>query len=179
MARQRINKARNETNPQTIELLARMSVRGSYRIPIEGRSTSPVLRDSDVAGAVGMMRAKLSRALCVAVVCRAGRDEIMPVVTLAHELVCMELARMRQCPFDIHARVDNWRIRLVILDAIHGLIWPHHRISQRERAWNAKMRETDYGRAYRVISAVLHQAQDEGETEFSMCINCSRSRPRT
>ena len=46
----------DEGNGDVLELLSRLLVGGSYRMPVEGRSALAPLGSSDIAGAVGYMR---------------------------------------------------------------------------------------------------------------------------
>ncbi len=62
--------------PDPLELIARFLVPGSYRVPVEGRSSRSGLRTSDVAAAVGYMREPLGRQAAVGVATRAPDAEI-------------------------------------------------------------------------------------------------------
>lgn len=167
MKRRRVEKPCRSDPGQILELVARMKGRGNFRIPVEGRGTSPSLEDCDVAGALGMMRCRLASALCEVVVCRGGRTEIGYVVALADSRLQRAITSLRKPPLDVRCPADHWRLRMVAFDAVHALIWPERCVTLRERAWNAKMRLGDYTCAYRVISAVLHELRDDGAREFS------------
>lgn len=149
-----------------LELIARMLVGGSYRVPVEGRSTVAPLGAADIAGAVAFMGDKLQRATALAVAMRAERAQIARLSVLAYRQVGSHVRRLRPQPLDLRDPADRWRLRLVVFDATHELVWPERRRSFGELAKAAKMRKGTYLRVYSVVSSVLHEALNEGRRTF-------------
>jgi hypothetical protein len=160
--------ARRKLDPHTtdprdpLELLARMLVGGSYRVPVEGRSTrGPAL---DVAGAAGMMKNRLASQVATCVVTRAGPVEVARLSRMAYRRVVREVLCMRACPLHLKDGADRWRLRMVLYDAAHELVWPEKHRTFGELARAAKMRKASYIRVHKLATSVLQQALDQART---------------
>ncbi|PJK00829.1 hypothetical protein CO641_02335 [Lysobacteraceae bacterium NML91-0213] len=154
----------NDRDP--LELIARLLVTGSYRVPLEGRSSRPTLRPCDVAGAMGYMRGCLERAAAMAVATRAGDAEIAQLSAQAYRRVLRQVLGLRSCPLDLHSGADRWRVRMVVYDAAQELVWPERRIPRAAAARRAKMRLATYVEIHKVASGVLQQALADARAEF-------------
>jgi hypothetical protein len=151
-----------------LELVARLLVGGSWRVPTEGRSSRPTLQPCDVAGAVGLMRGKLEREAALAVATRAGDAEIARLAARAYRRVMREVvaSASRAQALDLGDGADRWRLRMVIYDAAQELVWPERRPARALAARRAKMRRSDYAEVHRAATSVLQQAVADARSEF-------------
>jgi len=149
-----------------LELIARLLVGGSYRVPVEGRSTLPPLGSSDIAGAVALMSDALEKHAALAVATRAERPAIAHLSVLAYDRVATLVAQARPRPLDLQVPADRWRLRLVIFDAAHELVWPERRQTWAALAKAAKMRRTRYCEVHRCATSVLQAALNDGRRDF-------------
>lgn len=164
-------RARRIVSPHTderdvLELVARMLVPGGYRVPVAGRSSRPSLQPSDVAAALGTMRGRLERDTAMAVVTRANSREIAQLSSRAFRRALVHVGRLRPCPLDLDQGQDRWRLRLVLYDAAHALVWPEWQGRAGEAAQRAKMRKSVYLEVHRVCVAVLQEALSDARRQF-------------
>lgn len=152
----------------SLELLARMMVGGGYRQPVEGRASTPGLQAVDIAGAVGFMgkRDALGRDTAVAVATRADERQLARLTASAYREVVHTVRKLRPAPLDLDKPEDRWRLRLVIFDAAHDLVWPTERVPFAQLAKDAKMRKASYMAVHRCASAVFGEALDSGRSGF-------------
>lgn len=156
----------DEGKSDVLELLSRLLVGGSYRMPVEGRSTLAPLGSSDIAGAVGYMRNPLEKHTALAVATRMGPAAIARLSLAAYRQVAKDVRAMRPRPLDLGRPADRWRLRLVIYDAAHELVWPERRQPFAGLAKSAKMRKGNYIKAHKCASAVLQEALHGGRLGF-------------
>ncbi|HHA2634131.1 hypothetical protein [Stenotrophomonas maltophilia] len=156
----------DEGKGDVLELLSRLLVGGSYRMPVEGRSTLAPLGSSDIAGAVGYMRNPLEKHTALAVATRMGPASIAKLSLAAYRQVAKEVRAMRPQPLDLGKPADRWRLRLVIYDAAHELVWPERRQPFAGLAKSAKIRKGNYIKAHKCASAVLEEALHGGRKGF-------------
>jgi len=150
-----------------LELIARMVVGGSYRIPTEGRSTTVPLSAADVSGAVGMMRDQVAKQTALAVALRADGPQLLQLGRAALRRVLRQYSHAgERAPLQMDSPADRWRARLVLQDAVHDLVWPEKRRSSQEAARAVKMRKGAYLAAYRIAAATLQQALEDGRQQF-------------
>ncbi|WP_313033446.1 hypothetical protein [Stenotrophomonas acidaminiphila] len=149
-----------------LELLARLLVNGSYRVPTEGRSTLPALGSSDIAAAVGYMPDALEKHVALGVATRVPPAAVARLSVLAYRRVAAAVRLARPRPLDLSAPADRWRLRLVIYDAAHELIYPESARPYGELAKLAKTRKAAYIAAHRITTAVLQEALCDGRREF-------------
>ncbi len=149
-----------------LELIARMLVGGSFRIPTQGR-TPTMITAADVAGAVGMMRDPVAKQTAIVVVQRAeGRALVALGRSVARRVfrTCREMGGA--APLRIDDPADRWRMRLVLQDAINDLVWPERKVPAQAAAMAAKMRKAVYLQAYTIASGVLVGALENARQEF-------------
>lgn len=150
-----------------LELIARLLVGGSYRLPVEGRSTAEArLTSSDIAGAVGYMRDPLERRTALAVATRADDAEAARVAAMAYREIVRELRKLRAVPIDLGKGADRWRLRIAIYDATQDLIWPERRRPFTELAKAAKTRRHVYRTLHRCATAVLQAKLNDARRAF-------------
>lgn len=150
-----------------LELLARLLVASSYKVPVEGRGTKPGMQAADIAGALGMMSDPLRREVAVAVAQREPAMRSAPrIVRLAYERIAYVIQMRRPAPLDLQKPEDCHRLRLVIYDAATELVWPEKKQPAGVLAKAAKMRKVNYLRAHRVATAELQAVLNEGRREF-------------
>ena len=149
-----------------LELIARLLVGGSYRIPVEGRGTTAPLGSADIAGAVAFMSDALEKHAALAVATRAEGAALARLSLLAYPRVAALVTDARPRPLDLSIAFDRWRLRLVIYDATHELVWPEHRQTWAALAKAAKMRRANYCEAHRCATSVLQAALNDGRREF-------------
>ena len=70
-----------------LELMARLLVGSSYKVPVEGRSTRPVMGSADIAGAVGYMADSLEKHTALAVATRANPQQIAALSKMVYRQV--------------------------------------------------------------------------------------------
>lgn len=153
-----------------LELIARMVVGGSFREPSDGRSTMQPLTSADVAGAVGLMRDPVAKKAVVAV---ALRGQGVSLASLGRSLTKRV---MRQIQWErrngsgpalrMDEPADRWRMRLVLQDAVHDLVWPERKVNAQEAAKAAKMRKGEYLRVYSIATSTFQKALEDGRAEF-------------
>ncbi|WP_202842002.1 hypothetical protein [Luteimonas saliphila] len=163
-ARQQRRTLKDERDP--LELLARMLVPSSYRVPVEGRSSRPGLTTSDVAAAVGFMRSRLGKAVAMAVVTRADELSIARLTDMARWRVRREVLLQRPVPLKLSRAADRWKLRLALFDAAHELVWPEKRTPYGELARRAKMRKRDYIVVHRCATHVLQEALNAARSDL-------------
>lgn len=151
---------------EALELISRLLVGSSYRVPVEGRGSKPLLQSTDIAGAVGYMRHPLERRATTAVAARAGEIEIARLGMQAYRAVLRAVRHLRPPPLDLHQPADRWRLRLVLHDAATELVWPERRRPYAELAKAAKMRKDAYRRTHHCATAVLEEALNNGSRDF-------------
>lgn len=155
-----------------LELVARMVVGGSFRMPSDGRSTGQPLTSADVAGAVGLMRDPVAKQVVLAVALRGNGA----AVTVLARVVAKRIMRQVQQQNGGGARpalrlddpADRWRMRLVMQDAAADFVWPESKTSAQAAAKAVKMRKSDYLSVYAIATAALRQALDDGRKEFKV-----------
>ncbi len=149
-----------------LELLARLLVGGSYRVPVEGRSTLAPLRSSDIAGAVAYMQDPLEKHTALAVATRMGPPAVARLTLMAYRNVAQAVRAARPRPLDLSLPADRWRLRLVIYDAAHELVWPEQRQTWAKLAKAAKMRKSTYIQVHTCATSVLQAALNGGRLGF-------------
>lgn len=152
--------------PDPLELIGRLLVGSSYRVPVEGKGSRPSMQASDVAAAVGYMTDGLQQQTVVAVATRADAPEIARVSTRAYRKVMREVLQQRPRPLDLRLGADRWRLRLVTFDAAFELVWPERRRHYGDLAREAKMRKDTYIRVHKCATSVLQEALNSGRKEF-------------
>jgi len=155
-----------EDGDSVLELLARMLVPTSYRVPVEGRSTKAGMLMTDVAGALGFIRGRLAKEVAMAVVTRAEAAGIAKVTQLAERKVKREVMLQAPRPLDLNKPDDRWRLNLVVFDATHELVWPERRRPYAQLARLAKMRKHNYIVVHRCATHVLQEALSKARTEL-------------
>lgn len=151
----------------TLELIAKLLVGSSYRLPVEGTGTKKGLQPSDVAAAVGYMPDRLAQQAALAVATRAEAPEIARLSQQAYRAVVRGVRNLRIRPLDLHQPADRWRLRLVTYDAAYELVWPERRLNFSELAKAAKMRKERYIATHRVATAVLQEALNNGRLDLT------------
>ncbi len=150
-----------------LELIARMMVGGSFRIPTQGRSTATIMTAADVAGAVGMMRDPVAKQTAMAVVQRAEGEALVALGRSVARRVFRSCRAMGgAAPLRIDDPADRWRMRLVLHDAINDLVWPERKAPAQAAAMAAKMRKAAYLRAHTLATGVLGSALESARQEF-------------
>ncbi|WP_414606047.1 hypothetical protein [Stenotrophomonas pavanii] len=154
----------------TLELIARMLVGGSFREPSDGRSTLQPLTSADIAGAVGLMRDPVAKRAVVVV---ALQGQAVSLASLGRSLarrVMLQIQWDRRSGAKPALRMDDpadrWRMRLVLQDAVNDLVWPERKVTAHEAAKAAKMRKGVYLSVYSIATASLQQALEDGRQEF-------------
>lgn len=149
-----------------LELIARLLVGTAYRMPVEGVGSAQGLQAYEVAGALGYMQDNVAAetALCVAT---GAKD---PAIARLAWKVYREVARLvretQPAPLDLRKPADRMRLRIVVFDAAHELVWPARREPYSVLAAQAKMRKETYLAAFRLASSVLAGALADGRREF-------------
>ena len=149
-----------------IEMMVRLLVGGSYRVPVGGRSTNSTLSASDIAAAVGLIRNDSARETAMAVAMRAEPGQIAKVANTVYRNVIRVVKERKKRVFDFKNPADRWRLRMVIYDAVNDLVWPEKRISYAKAAKAANMRQQDYIAAYKDAKSVLIEQLELGRKEF-------------
>lgn len=153
-----------------LELLARLLVGGSYRVPVEGRSTLAPLGSSDIAGAVAYMQDPLEKHTALAVATRMGPQAVARLTLMAYRSVAQAVRVARPRPLDLSVPADRWRLRLVIYDAAHELVWPERRQPYAALAKAARMRKGSYILAHKCATSVLQGALNGGRIGFKRAL---------
>ncbi|TAA42484.1 hypothetical protein [Pseudoxanthomonas winnipegensis] len=150
-----------------LELLGRLLVGSSYKVPVEGRGSNPGLQPADIAGAVGMMNDPLAREVALAVAQRLDERRCAPrIVELSYARIAYAIARMRPRALDLSDPADCHRLRLVIYDAAAALVWPTKRPPAAALAKSAKMRKGAYLRTHKAATAVLQAVLSEARGQL-------------
>ena len=150
-----------------VEMIAKVLVGGSYRVPVEGRGSAQRLGASDIAAAVGFMHSPLDQQTVLAVATRAGSREIAKLSLLAYRAVVVSVRALRPPPIDLGQPADRFRLRIAVYDAAAELVWPEHRRPMKDLAKAAKMRLQSYAALHRCATATLQQALNEGRLDFA------------
>ena len=149
-----------------LELMARLLVGGSYKVPVEGRSTKPVMGTADIAGAVGYMQDGLEKNTALVVATRGSPQQIALVSRMAYRQVVRAVKGMRPVPLDLSKPADRWRLRIVVYDAAFELVYPERRRSWSDLAKEAKMRRRTYTDVHKAATSILQAALNAGRTDF-------------
>ncbi|HEY1034615.1 MAG TPA: hypothetical protein VGE09_06510 [Pseudoxanthomonas sp.] len=149
-----------------LELMARLLVGGSYKVPVEGRSTRPVLGSADIAGAVGYMADGLEKNTALVVATRGSRRQVAAVSRMAYRHIARAVKGLRPVPLDLSKPADRWKLRIVVFDATYELVYPERRRKWQELAKDAKMRRTSYVAVHKAATSVLQAALNAGRTDF-------------
>lgn len=163
-ARLQRRSAKDEADP--LELLARLLVPSSYRVPVEGRSSRPGMTMADIAAALGFMRDRLAKAVAIAVATRADEAYIARLTELARWRVRREVLTQRPVPLKLSQPADRWKLRLALFDAAHELVWPEKRTPYGLLAKRTKMRKADYIVVHRCATHVLQEALNNARVEL-------------
>lgn len=155
-----------------LELVARMLVGGSFRMPSDSRSTGQPLTSADIAGAVGLMRDPVAKQAILAVALRGEGATITGLARATAKRVMRQMhgrcqshdASRPALRLDVPA--DRWRMRLVMQDAVADFVWPERKPSSQAAAKAAKMRKGDYLAAYSIAASALRQALEDGRQQF-------------
>lgn len=166
MARRRQLDPHTKDPRDTLELIALLLQRSSYVVPTEGRGTKPGLQATDVAMAVGYMNDKSAKRVILAVARRAGPREIAQVAQQVYGEVAQQLRRQAVRPLDLRKPADRWRLRIVVYDAAHDLVWPEHRQSWKSLAKMAKMRQSSYVLVHKLAMSVLQSCLNGGRSDL-------------
>lgn len=161
-----LRRANKDDGADPLELLARLLVPSSYRVPVEGRSSRPGMQMTDVAAALGFMRSRLAKAVAIAVVTRADEAYIARMTELARWRVRREVLMQRPVPLKLGSAGDRWKLRLALFDAAHELVWPERRRPYGVLARAAKMRKRDYMVVHRCATHVLQEALNNARSEL-------------
>lgn len=149
-----------------LELMARLLVGSSYRVPVAGRSTKGALGSADIAGAVGYMPDGLEKQAALAVATRAAPREVAALSRAAYRQVVRAVKAMRPRPLDLSRGEDRWRLRLVVFDAAHALVHPEDQAAKATLAKEAKMRRSTYTELHKTATSILQGALNAGRSEF-------------
>ncbi|GHH52457.1 hypothetical protein [[Pseudomonas] boreopolis] len=151
-----------------LELLSRMLVGSSYRVPVEGRGTLPPLSASDIAGAVACMRDELQKEVAVAVATRGDAVAAARVAMRAYRGIANGIRHATPRPLDLGKPADRWRLRLVIFDAARELMEPTARQPYAALAKACRMRRAAYVQAHRIATAALQEALASARRDFAV-----------
>lgn len=163
---------KRQTDPFTtdpldpVELIGRMLVGSSYRVPVEGKGSKKGMQPCDIAGAVGYMKSRLGRELAIAVATRADEEELLSVAMRALYRIRRVVGDQRPPPLRLNRPDDRFRLRLIAYHATFELVHPQERRPYGLLAREAKMRKDTYIQAHRCATAVLQEALNEARTEF-------------
>ncbi|TAA12455.1 hypothetical protein EA658_09900 [Pseudoxanthomonas winnipegensis] len=154
-------------SPEVLELLGRLLVGSSYKVPVEGRGSKPGLQPADIAGAVGMMRDPLAREVALAVAQRLDERKCAPqIVQMSYARIAYVVARMRPRTLDLREPADCHRLRLVIYDAAAALVCPTKQAPASAHAKAAKMRKDGYLRVHKAATSVLQAVLSEASGQL-------------
>ncbi len=156
-----IRREKGDERSDVLEVLSRLLVQSSYRVPTEGKSTRPTLQMTDVAAALGFMRGRLRKEAAIAVVTRAEGAPLARLSAMATPRVRRKLGALRPAPLDLQKPADVWRLRLVVFDAVSDLVWPERRRSFGELARAAKVRKANYLVVHKCATSVLQEALND------------------
>jgi len=163
---------RNALDPHTsdprdpLELMGRLLVGSSYRVPVEGSASGDSLKTSDVAGAIGMMSDRVAARAAMAVATRAEAPEIARISHAAYRRVLRAVLHMRPRPIRMDQPADRWRLRIATYDAMTEMVWPERRRTFRVLAKEARMRVGAYAACHKAATSVLQEAVNNARLEF-------------
>ncbi|HEY1033991.1 MAG TPA: hypothetical protein VGE09_03305 [Pseudoxanthomonas sp.] len=156
-----------DARPDALELMGRMLVGSSYRVPVVGKGTKPGLQATDIAGAAGLMTTRLGREVALAVSTRADRQAVAVVAMHAYGRLARTVLRMRPPrALDLRSAADRWRLRMIAFDAAMELVHPERRQPYQALARASKMRKADYIRVHQAITAELQELMNNASREF-------------
>lgn len=151
-----------------LELMGRMLVGSSYRVPVAGQGTRPGLQCTDVAGAAGLMQGRLGREIALAVSLRADRAAIAHLSAKAYGRLARTVRNLRAPrALDLRCAADRWRLRVIAFDAAYELVHPEHRQPYAVLAKAAKMRKVEYTRVHQAVTAELQELMNNARREFA------------
>lgn len=156
--------------PNPLELISRMAGVSSYRVPVEGVSSRPTLQTADIVAAVGYMKDSLEKRTAMAVAARAEAPEIADVSSISYRRVIRVVRALPDRPLDLGKGADRWRLRMVVFDALHDLVWPERRRPISDLAKQAKMRRRNYRSVHRCASAVLQEILNNSTDSFTRAL---------
>jgi hypothetical protein len=166
MARRRAPRTPFTNEPDALELIGRLLVGSSYRVPVEGTGTKAGLQASEIAAAIGYMSDPLEREVAIAVATRAGRVAIAKLAMNAYRHVARDVRLIRTKPLQLSKPADRWRLRLVVYDVCTELVWPDRRRPLKDLAKESKMRVASYCIVHKCAMATLQQSLNNGRREF-------------
>lgn len=149
-----------------VEMMCRLMVGGSYRVPVGGRSTNSTLSASDIAAAVGLIKNNPARETAMAVAMRADPAQLGKLTNTIYRNVARLVKERKKRWLDMSDPANRWRLRMVVHDAASDLVWPEKRVSYARAAKAAKMRQQDYVVAYKDAKSVLIELLEIGRVEF-------------
>lgn len=156
-----------ENDPaDVLELIARVLVGSSYRMPVEGVGSGKGMQASDVGHALGFMHDRVALQTITAVVTGGDDRSLANLSQLAYREVARSVRALRPPPLHLGRPADRMRMRIVVFDAAHDLVWPEQRRPFKELAREAKMRKDTYIQVYRCATSVLTGAMADGRREF-------------
>lgn len=155
-----------DDRPEPIEIMSRLLVGSSYRVPVAGTGTKPGLQAIDIAAGAGLVRARLGREIALTVASRPDPLALARLVNRAYRRCTRAAMLMRPRALKLDQDAHKWRLRLVIYDAAHELAYPLQRQPYRALAKAAKMRAHDYARLHKTVTAELQQLMNEACREF-------------
>lgn len=154
-----------------LELLARLLVGSSYRVPAQGRGHGGMM-NADVAGAIGLMRDRTAKAVIVAVATRGGKRGAVKITKSAWRHVLRAVLQSRPPILDLRGDKVRWanrfRLRIACYNAALELIHPECIRPWAELAKEARMRRTAYINLHKLCSAVLQEQMNNGRREFTL-----------
>ncbi|MGH8028042.1 MAG: hypothetical protein ACREO0_15085 [Pseudoxanthomonas sp.] len=162
-----------------LELLARMRVGSSFRVPAQGGGGGG-LTSADVAGALGLMKDKLAKTVIVAVATQDGYRGSLKITKAAYRRVFRAVAeRTTKETLDLHKPADRMRLRIALHNAAYELIYPEHHQSWAALAKAAKMRRSSYISIHKVCTSVLQEQMNNGRREFTWRLKSQGGRKRS
>lgn len=151
-----------------LELLARLLVGSSYRVPAQGRGHGG-MTNADIAGAIGLMRDRTAKAVIVAVATRGGKRGAVKITKAAFRQVYRAVLQSQL--LDLRSEGVRWanrfRVRIACYNAAIELIHPERIRPWAELAKEAKMRRTRYIELHKVCTSVLQEQMNNGRREFT------------
>lgn len=170
MARRRVRDPHTKDPRSTLELIAKLLVASSYRVPVEGTGTKQGLQASDVAAALAYMPDRLAKETALTVIQRPPPAAIARLSLMAYREVVRTVRAMRPRPLDLREPADRWRLRLATYDAAYELVWPERRKPYADLAKAAKMRKASYIRVHRAAGSVLEEALSNANTDLGRAL---------
>lgn len=157
-----------------LELMAKMLVPTSYRVPVEGTGTRPGLQSHEIAAAVGYMRDRLAARVATAVALRAERAQVAALSCRVYARIARAARTAKVRPLKMSDPADRWRLRLIVFDACMELVWPERRRPWSEGAKATKMRRSHYVYMHKLATSELQSLLNEGRTGFRAALWGSR-----